>query len=92
MTTYAHLLRAIQVALHRIAYWMEDGLDLARALKLAVVGPRAGCAASLHLPMAARIVEAMRLRSATRKFAQVSACWFWRAQMSIKLNAELRKR
>ena len=56
MTTYACLLRAIQVALHRIVYWMEDGLDLARALKLVVVGPRAGCAASLHLPMAAKIV------------------------------------
>ena len=35
---------------------MVDGLDLARALKLVVVGPRAGCVMSLHLPMAARIV------------------------------------
>ena len=73
--------------------WTVDGPILAYALKLVVVGPRAGCAASLHLPMAAKIVKAMRLRSATRKFAQVSACWFWRAQMSIalftKLNAEL---
>ena len=85
MTTYAHLLGAMQLASHRIVCWMEDGLDLARALKLVVVGPRAKCATSLHLPMVVKIVQAMQLRSATRKLAQVSACCFWRAQISIVL-------
>lgn len=75
----------MQMVLHRIVYSTEDGLDLARALKLVVVGLRAGCATSLHLPMAAKIVKAMQLRSAILKLVQVSACWFWRAQMCIIL-------
>ena len=44
---------------------------MGRALKLVVAVLRAERVARLHLPMAARIVQATRLRRVTRKFAQV---------------------
>ena len=50
---------------------MADGQILGCALKLVVAALRAERVASLHLPMAARLVQAMRLRRVTRKFAQV---------------------
>ena len=74
VTTHAmhvHSFVTLQLALQRTVYWMADGLILGRALKLVVAVLRADRVASLHLPMAARIVQAMRLRRVTRKFAQV---------------------
>ena len=50
---------------------MVYGLILVCALKLVVGALRAERVVSLHLPMAARIVKAMRLKRVTRKFAQV---------------------
>ena len=74
VTTYAmhvHSFVALQMALQRTVYWMADGLISGCVLKLVVAVLRADRVASLHLPMAAKIVQAMRLRRVTRKFAQV---------------------
>ena len=57
----------LQATRHLMVY----GLILVCALKLVVGALRAERVVSLHLPMAARIVKAMRLKRVTRKFAQV---------------------
>ena len=51
--------------------WTADGPGTARALQLAVSGLIAKLAATLSLPMAAKIVWARHGRCATRKLVKV---------------------
>ena len=71
MPVLAHLFDASQTASQGTVGVMVDGLGSASALKLVRAGFRAELVATLRLRMAARIVQATRLKRATRELVQV---------------------
>ena len=75
MTSLTHSCITLQTALQKTACSTVDGPSSARAQKLVAAGPRAGLAASLHLRISAKIAQATRQTSATRKLAQVQLCY-----------------
>ena len=83
MAFLTHLFMTLQMTLQRTACATVDGPSLARAPKHAAAVLRAELAAILHLQISAKIVQATRQTSATRKLVQVQL-WYLRLVLWIQ--------